>query len=310
LARFGNNVALASGSTYTISFLIKKTGTHTIGGYFGLITGAASGEIGAGFNVSGSFSSGSIFNTAGVTSRIRRVERFGTDVFRCSETFTMTASGTLTAFILGPTVSTTSDANSAVGTQIAFAAPQIELGAIPTSFIPTTTAAVTRNADVISVTGAVSGCIGQTEGTIYAEVDYRNLGAAVSIITLQTASYTIGAVRVDTNTLNQIRVQIRDALGSGRLDATFTDTSLSTGINKIAVGYSSNASGVVFALNGSIVATTTVGASFGTLGANRVYLGTRETSASNDLFFNNRIRAAALYTTRLTNAELAALTTP
>ena len=310
LARFGNNVALASGSTYTISFLIKKTGTHTIGSYFGLITGAASGEIGAGFNVSGSFSSGSIFNTAGVTSRIRRVERFGTDVFRCSETFTMTASGTLTAFILGPTVSTTSDANSAVGTQIAFAAPQIELGAIPTSFIPTTTAAVTRNADVISVTGAVSGCIGQTEGTIYAEVDYRNLGAAVSIITLQTASYTIGAVRVDTNTLNQIRVQIRDALGSGRLDATFTDTSLSTGINKIAVGYSSNASGVVFALNGSIVATTTVGASFGTLGANRVYLGTRETSASNDLFFNNRIRAAALYTTRLTNAELAALTTP
>jgi len=93
LARFGNNVALASGSTYTISFLIKKTGTHTIGSYFGLITGAASGEIGAGFNVSGSFSSGSIFNTAGVTSRIRRVERFGTDVFRCSETFTMTASG-------------------------------------------------------------------------------------------------------------------------------------------------------------------------------------------------------------------------
>jgi hypothetical protein len=187
---------------------------------------------------------------------------------------------------------------------------QIEAGSVATSYIPTTTAAVTRNADVISVTGAVSGCIGQTEGTIYAEVDYRNLGAAVSIITLQTASYTIGAVRVDTNTLNQIRVQIRDALGSGRLDATFTDTSLSTGINKIAVGYSSNASGVVFALNGSIVATTTVGASFGTLGANRVYLGTRETSASNDLFFNNRIRAAALYTTRLTNAELAALTTP
>jgi len=187
---------------------------------------------------------------------------------------------------------------------------QIEGGSIATSYIPTTTGSVTRNADVISVSGAVSGCIGQTEGTIYVEVDYRNLGAAVSIITLQTASYTIGAVRVDTNTLNQIRVQIRDALGSGRLDATFTDTSLSTGINKIAVGYSSNASGVVFALNGSIVATTTVGASFGTLGANRVYLGTRETSASNDLFFNNRIRAAALYTTRLTNAELAALTTP
>lgn len=187
--------------------------------------------------------------------------------------------------------------------------PQMEQSSVATSVIPTTTGSVTRNADVINLSGAVSGCIGQTEGTIYAEVDYRNLGAAVSIITLQTASYTIGAVRVDTNTLNQIRVQIRDASGSGRLDATFTDTSLSTGINKIAVGYSSDASGVVFALNGSIVATTTVSASFGTLGANRVYLGTRETSASNDLFFNNRIRSVALYTTRLTNAQLAALTT-
>lgn len=150
LVRFANNVALASGSTYTISFLLRQTGTHTIGGYYAAITGGAAGDLGGAFDVSGSFSSGSIFNTAGVTSRIRRVERFGTDVYRCSETFTMTASGTLTAISLGPTVSVVSSNNSAVGTQIAFAAPQIELGALPTSFIATTTAALTRNADVIT----------------------------------------------------------------------------------------------------------------------------------------------------------------
>jgi hypothetical protein len=187
---------------------------------------------------------------------------------------------------------------------------QLETGSVATSYIPTTAGTGSRSADVISVTGAVSGSIGQTEGTIYAEVDYRNLGAAVSIITLQTASFVSGAVRIDTNTSNQVRVQIMDASGTSRLDATFTQTALSTGINKLAVGYSSDASGIVFALNGSIIATTQVSASFGTLGANRVYLGTRETSATNDLFFNNRIRAAALYTTRLTNAELATLTTP
>jgi hypothetical protein len=141
LRRTANNVALASGSTYTVSFLMRQTGTHTIGGYYAAITGAAAGDLGGAFDVSGSFSSGSIFNTAGVTSRIRRVERFGADVYRCSETFTMTASGTLTAISLGPIVSVVSSNNSAVGTQLAFAAPQIELGAIPTSFIPTTTAA-------------------------------------------------------------------------------------------------------------------------------------------------------------------------
>jgi hypothetical protein len=296
--RMNQSIAVVSGTTYSMTCFLKSAERFQVGLYV----------------FQGGVERYTIFNlasgTATATNATGGIENYGNGWYRCRTTFTATASGTLS-----PGIYLCDDsgnlAYTGTGTKGLYAFGfQFETGSVATSYIPTSTAAVTRNADVISVTGAVSGCIGQTEGTIYAEVDYRNLGAAVSIITLQTASYTIGAVRVDTNTLNQIRVQIRDALGSGRLDATFTDTSLSTGINKIAVGYSSNASGVVFALNGSIVATTTVGASFGTLGANRVYLGTRETSASNDLFFNNRIRAAALYTTRLTNAELAALTTP
>jgi len=150
LGRLTNSVALASGSTYTISFLMKQTGAHTIGGYYAAITGGAAGDLGGGFDVSGSFSSGSIFTYTGATSRIRRVERFGADVYRCSETFTMTASGTLTNFFVAPIVSVTSQDNPAVGTTMGFAAPQIELGSLPTSFISTVASAVTRNSDVIT----------------------------------------------------------------------------------------------------------------------------------------------------------------
>ena len=153
------------------------------------------------------------------------------------------------------------------------------------------------------------GEFGQTEGTIYAEVDMRNLGTSVSIMNVQTTSYVSGTVRIETTASNQLRIQIRDASGTSRLDNTITTPTISAGINKIAVGYSSDASGVVTALNGTIINTTTVSASFGTLGANRVYLGTRETAGFQDLFFNNRIRPTALYTTRLTNAQLQALTT-
>ena len=55
------------------------------------------------------------------------------------------------------------------GTVYAFGA-QLEAGAFPTSYIPTTTATVTRAADVASITGAnFSSWYNQTEGTVFAE---------------------------------------------------------------------------------------------------------------------------------------------
>jgi hypothetical protein len=46
---------------------------------------------------------------------------------------------------------------------------QLEQGSVPTSYIPTTTGSVTRNADVINKT-SVSGLIGQSEGSIYWDI--------------------------------------------------------------------------------------------------------------------------------------------
>jgi hypothetical protein len=196
-------------------------------------------------------------------------------------------------------VSTTSISNSAVGTQLGFAAPQIELGSVPTSFIPTTTAAVTRNADVVSVSGAVSGSIGQTQGTIYAEVDVRNwvnLGRIFSI----SDGTSNNRIMTLFNTSNRFRVII-DISGSSA-QADISSASLSNGIHKIAVGYAAN--DVVFYVDGVLVGsdiTANIPA------CSQVFLGKIETSASTN-FINDRILDAALYTTRLSNAELAALT--
>jgi hypothetical protein len=300
LRRTANNVALASGSTYTLSFFLKKTGAHTIGGYYAVITGGAAGDLGAGFNVSGSFSSGQIYNTAGTTNRIRRVEQWGTDVFRCSETFTMTASGTLTQLGLGPTTAVNNAAHPAVGLGIAFAAPQIELGAIPTSFIPTTTTSATRNADVITLSGAVSGCIGQTEGTIYAEVDavnWTNLGR----IFVVSDGTTLNAISILFNTSSRFRLIIDTGGGSAQADVS--SSSLSNGVHKIAVAYANN--DIAFFVDGVLVGTDT---SATIPACSQIFLGKIGTSSSTN-FMNDRIRAAALYTTRLTNAQLQALTT-
>ena len=298
LRRASMSVALASGSTYTISFLMKKTGSHTIGGYWTTITGAASGNLGGAFDVSGSFSSGVLYNSAGTTSRIRRVEQWGTDVYRCSETFTMTASGTLTQLAFAPIAGVTNVDNSASGTMMAFAAPQIELGAVPTTFIPTTAAAVTRNADLINLS-SVSGCIGQTEGTIYCEFEYKTNEAERRLIALSNGT-TSDRIMVWTVS-NDLRAQVEG--GSITLASPITE-----GYHKLAFAYQQNGvSGTLFAsLDGGAVVSGTSAAFPASL--TDINIGKSEATATSNFFWNARIRAVALYTTRLTDSELAALT--
>ena len=311
------NATLTSGSTYTISFLIKKTGAHTIGGFFANTSGATATAFGSGFDVSGSFSSGSLIATSPITNRIRRVERFGSDVFRCSETFTMTATNVLTVLRLGPTVSVTGLNNSAVGTTMGFAAPQLELGSVPTSFIPTTAGTGSRSADVISVTGAVSGSIGQTAGTIYCEFAFLGTPTTRSgpIFLRQADSRGMSINFASTDSPSGIRFSSRNNAGTTSLNIVSGALQVGT-FYKVAIAYDAagtaaggtQASGVVAYVNGSQVAIGTFQVpdaagltQFRMYGAN---------SGSDTEAFNGRIRAAALYTTRLTDAELATLTTP
>ena len=293
-----SNETMVSGTTYTFSFLMKKTGTHTIGGYY--IATLGTPDIGGGFDVSGSFSSGSFYNS-GVTNRIRRVEQWGTNVYRCSETFTATASGAILGVFFAPLAAVNSFNNPAVGAGIAFAAPQLEVGSIPTSFIPTLGSQVTRNAEVITLSGAVSGCIGQTEGTLYAEVDARNFISEAKILAISDGTVT-NAIRLTLESTNLIRGRVRVG---GTTQAQFTTSALTSGIYKIALAYKAN--DFAMYVNGSQVGTDDTS---GTVPAcSQVFLGKQESVAVAE-FLNDRIRAAALYTTRLTNPELAALTTP
>ena len=59
---------------------------------------------------------------------------------------------------------------------------QLEEGAFPSSYIPTTTAAATRSADVASITGtAFSGWYRQDEGTFYGEATGLSGGATITV---------------------------------------------------------------------------------------------------------------------------------
>jgi hypothetical protein len=201
-----------------------------------------------------------------------------------------TSNGTMTSTIV----------QSDIGNSVNVFGAQLETGSVATSYIPTTTAAATRNAEVISLSGAVSGCIGQTEGTMYAEVDMRNFAAGFNRVLAISDGTEQNAVRIFTNS-NAFILQVQV---SNVQQVSISIGSLPVGIYKIAVAYKLNDTAMF--MNGVQVGVTDTSCLVPT--CSQVFIGKFETTSVSQIL-NDRIRAVALYTTRLTNPELAALTT-
>ena len=245
-----------------------------------------SNSVGAVFNLV----SGTVSN---ITVTSARIENYGNGWYRCS-VYDSTA-GT-TASVYGRTGGGYTG-NGVDGFYLWGA--QLETGSVATSYIPTTTAAVTRNADVVTLSGAVSGCIGQTEGTLYAEFEIRSDTTTRRLFALSDGTQTNRVFLYYAS--NALRAQIQS-----------TSVSLGNptdGYHKVAFAYQqSGVSGTLFASldGGAVVSGTTAGtfpASLTTINIGKI----EDTNATS--LWNSRIRAVALYTTRLTNDQLQALTT-
>jgi hypothetical protein len=109
------------------------------------------------------------------------------------------------------------------GTTVHIWGAQLEAGAFPTSYIPTTTAAATRSADVASITGTnFSSWYRQDEGTVYSE--YRDLGAGANrspyFVNDNTISNRIGFFINGTTTINHRVVASNVQANPGNLSTT------------------------------------------------------------------------------------------
>ena len=145
-SRWQQPITVVNGTTYTLSAWVRSTTSTTL---FRL-------------RFAGGFTSSDL--TATTTW-----QRF---------TYTLTA-GTTAGFFAFNSPST------GAATEIHVYGAQLEAGAFPTSYIPTTTAAATRSADVPSVTGAnFSSWYNQTEGTVFSDaaVSYTVPGSAFPVV--------------------------------------------------------------------------------------------------------------------------------
>jgi hypothetical protein len=170
---------------------------------------------------------------------------------------------------------------------------QLELGSYATSLIPTQAATVTRNADVISKTG-IADLIGQTEGTFFLDV---NLNSRAQFTYFALAA-NIASSQNYLGVIFGSTVIGFESVVSGSLQAGINFSNSSTGRFKIACAYKQN--DFVMYVNGNLIGTDTSG---NVPTCNDMSLAAYGNAAT--INYN----AAALWKTRLTNAQLATLTT-
>jgi hypothetical protein len=281
-----NAVTTTISTVYTSSLYVKASGKSWIfirgvndsnGAYFNTSTGVL-GSVGAGV-------------TATITS-------FGNGWHRC--TVTQIASFTLSRLVVltvDGNGSTSVTPSSTDGSLIWGAT--IEAGAYATSYIPTlASSSVTRLADAVSKTG-ISSLIGQTEGTVFLQFDNR-------LLTSYPNEYAFQIIGSGGHQL-WLRKEVGGNYFTARLivssSTIWTSGSIPVpnGNTKIAISYKTGDSAIY--LNGTQFGSTNTAAFSG--------------SSFTDFYFNLsgtanpelKLQSAMLFPIRLTNTQLATLTT-
>jgi hypothetical protein len=271
---------------------VSTTTVYAKAGEFGGIV-IASGTQGAFFNLTtGAYRAE--YNSAPTAYNITSASN---GWYRCSVTMTSVSGDNL---YIGPNdnvstlLSITGDGTSGI---YAWGA-QLEAGAYATSYIgPTLGSAVTRGADDCVKSSATS-TIGQTEGVVYFEWEYQNVGSSGGNIVISLDGAGGDEIYFWVQTNGTYNFDVGDS-GSGVVGISGSMGSFGT--KKIAFAYKNN--DFALYINGVLAGTDTSGT---VPTCNRLYVGRYWANTSYNIA--SGIKQVLLFKTRLSNADLAALT--
>jgi hypothetical protein len=230
------------------------------------------------------------------TSVSGKVEDFGSGWFRVSVTGTSVGGGSGWYEMAAPGVT-----NSCFVWGF-----QLELGSYPTSYIPTTSASVTRNGDDIYKTG-ISSLIGQAEGTMFFDGIVNNIQNSSTNILNTNKNPSINSQIALVKEKNTNKIKFQQFFGNGTFDSitlNATNTFANGTRTKVAIRYKSG--DFAMYINGNLEATSSL--TFTNIGTKtELFLNDIQTiyAYQESVSFN----AVALWKSPLTNTQLAELTT-
>ena len=293
----GTQGTVTSGVSITHSFYVKSL-THN----FVQIHDTGTGTYYANFDLSnGTVTAVSPANGASISS-------VGNGWYRCTLTLTTATTVSGAAIAIIPNGSAARNPTwAAAGTESVYAwGYQIETGAFPTSYIPTTTTSVTRNADAVSMTGTnFSSWYNASESTIVATGSFFALGNNTSPYRNALVGFSDGtsanAVQMGKSVAGfaadrPATYSTNGSFGQSIAGVPITASSIVT----MALGLKTNS--VFFAANGVAGVEDTTSS---VPPANQLGIGSFDALGPSSLL-NGYVRAVRYYPLRLTNAEIQA----
>ena len=290
-----------SATTYTASIFVKKT-TGVQASYPLFIALTLTGNYYASCTIDTSNGIATIwtaFTGFTITTSSAKCEDFNDDYWRVSLTFLSTAENWLLLFKSAGTTnaaqSTGTQDDAAQGSAVIFGA-QVELGSVATSYIPTTTIAVQRNADVLTYPSA--GNASWAAGSFVAEVTAYARGTSHYVIQADDGTNS-NRVWISSPDANGNRTFASTGGGSIAMPSTYAVGVLS----KIGCSWKTAGQMNTF-MDGSAGAGTAYTTPAGTLSTIRI--GTNQIVANLELRGN--IKNVRIWQTQLSDAILQGIT--
>jgi hypothetical protein len=287
------STTITASATYTLSFFVSKP--LTTAAFLRLRFGTAAGSISA--FVDTSTMSFGVVQAGIVANYIKQIQN---NIYQVSVRFTYGATdgGSRSLAISGVVANNSSVPDT--GKNIAIWGIQYELGAFPTSYIPTTSATVTRAADNASMVGSnFSSWYNQSEGTVYCTSD-----SPLTTTTAQMNWYINDGNTNNTmfNRKNPSNLNATAVVSGGVTQGDITSFSAITAYSTVKSAFAYKLNDLAISVNGASVGTD-LAATIPTV--DRIHLGQ---NISNGQILNGHIQSIKYYPTRLPNGTLQGLT--